>query len=265
MTFQNSGERRARSSAPRGTAALSKRAADHSAFTLHAEGGGVEPHAGEDAHSFRARSGAIASSPSRCCCCGGRRSRAPHRRVPTGFKPAPVPHRFTLHVQGGSRTRMPVAGHRGLSAACLPVPTTWTSKCPGRESNSHARRRAPASETGVSPVVPPPGRCSARGEGRTRMGREARWPLEPVCLPGVPPPERSCGGRTRTDGLRGMSPAICQLIYPAVMTTTSEGIEPPTSRTGRVRSCSTELRGQSVDSVPGGTRTPDLLVRNQAL
>jgi hypothetical protein len=23
-----------------------------------------------------------------------------------------------------------------------------------------------------------------RGEGRTRMGREARWPLEPVCLPG---------------------------------------------------------------------------------
>lgn len=61
-----------------------------------------------------------------------------------------------------------------------------------------------------------------------------------------------------------MSPAICQLIYPAV-TTTSEGIEPPTSRTGRVRSCSTELRGQSGDSVPGGTRTPDLLDRNQAL
>lgn len=66
MTFQDSGERRARSSAPRGTAALSKRAADHSAFTLRAEGGGLEPHAGEDAHSFRARSGPIARSPSRC-------------------------------------------------------------------------------------------------------------------------------------------------------------------------------------------------------
>ena len=66
MTFQNSGERRARSSAPRGTAPLSRRAVGQPAFTLHAEGGGLEPHAGEDAHSFRMRSGSIARSPSRC-------------------------------------------------------------------------------------------------------------------------------------------------------------------------------------------------------
>ena len=32
----------------------------------------------------------------------------------------------------------------------------------------------------------------------------------------VPPPEQSCGSRIRTDGLRGMSPAICHLIYPAM-------------------------------------------------
>jgi hypothetical protein len=47
------------------TAPLSRRAADQPAFTLHAEGGGLEPHAGKDAHSFRMRSGAIARSPSR--------------------------------------------------------------------------------------------------------------------------------------------------------------------------------------------------------
>lgn len=109
----------------------------------NAEGGGLEPHAREDAHSLRMRSGAIASSPSRKSH-GGRRSRTPHRRVPTGFKPAPVPHRFTLHVT-------------------------------------------------------------------------------------------NCGSRTRTDGLRGMNPAICHLIYPAMNHIKAAGIEPAISRFRRER------------------------------
>ena len=51
----------------------------------------------------------------------------------------------------------------------------------------------------------------------------------------------SCGSRIRTDGLRGMSPAICHLIYPAMNlnkdnTVFPEGIEPPTSWTATRRS-----------------------------
>ena len=138
-------------------------------------------------------------------------------------------------VQGGSRTRTPARAprfERGVST----VPATWTSQCPGRESNSHAHLERRLLRPVCLPVVPPPGReCGARGEGRTRMGREARWPLEPVCLPGGSTTRaQNCGSRIRTDGLRGMSPAICHLIYPAMNIGKAdaafpEGLEPPTS------------------------------------
>ena len=146
MTFQDSGERRARSSAPRGTAPLSRRAADQPAFTLHAEGGGLEPHAGEDAHSFRMRSDSIARSPSRrarmtaCVLAVMRRAEVSSptpggaHRVQAGAGAPPV-HPPSLSRAGVEPARP--RGHRVLSAACLPFQ--------------------------------PPGRRSAPGESRTRM------------------------------------------------------------------------------------------------
>lgn len=148
-------------------------------------------------------------------------------------------------VQGGSRTRMPAMAprfERGVST----VPATWTSQCPGRESNSHARleRRLlrPVCLRTLARVVPPPGReCGARGEGRTRMGREDRWPLEPVCLPG--------GSTTR-----------------AKLRQSDSNRRPPGYEPGDLPpDLSRDEHRQSRRSVPGGTRTPDLLVRNQAL
>ena len=92
------------------------------------------------------------------------------------------------------------------------------------------------------PVVPPPGReCGARGEGRTRMGREARWPLEPVCLPG--------GSTTR-----------------AKLRESDSNRRPPGYEPGDLPpDLSRDEHAQSRRSVSGGTRTPDLLARNQAL
>jgi hypothetical protein len=124
MTFQDSGERRARSSAPRGTAALSKRAADHSAFTLHAEGGGLEPHAGETTHSFRMRSGSIARSPSDAR--ADDRLRARGDAEGGGLEPHTFGCPPSIVVQGGSRTRTPARAprfERGVST----VSATWTS------------------------------------------------------------------------------------------------------------------------------------------
>jgi hypothetical protein len=194
MTFQDSGERRARSSAPRGTAALSKRAADHSAFTLHAEGGGLEPHAGETHTRFER---GLAPSPghlpdaraedrlrARGDAEGGGLEPHTWRCPPGSSRRRRLAGSPSIVVQGGSRTRTPARAprfERGVST----VSATWTSQCPGRESNSHARLERRLLRPVCLPVVPPPGReCGARGEGRTRMGREARWPLEPVCLPG---------------------------------------------------------------------------------
>lgn len=50
---------------------------------------------------------------------------------------------------------------RGVST----VPSTWTSKCPGRESNSQCPERTPASEAGVSTDGSTTGAnvCSGRG------------------------------------------------------------------------------------------------------
>jgi hypothetical protein len=122
------------------------------------------------------------------------------------------------------------------------VPATWTLQCPGRESNSHARLERRLLRPVCLPVVPPPGReCGARGEGRTRMGREARWPLEPVCLPG--------GFTTR-----------------AKLRESDSNRRPPGYEPGDLPpDLSRDEPVQSRRSVPGGTRTPDLLVRNQAL
>lgn len=126
-------------------------------------------------------------------------------RVQAGAGASPV-HPPSLSKAGVEPAR-PKAPRfeRGVST----VPATWTSQCPGRESNSHARLE--------------------------------RRLLRPVCLPVVPPPGRDCGSRIRTDGLRGMSPAICHLIYPAINlnkdnTVLPEGIEPPTSWTATRRS-----------------------------
>lgn len=76
---------------------------------------------------------------------------------------------------------------------------------------------------------------------------ELAWAAKPAGLSsqcvyrGIPPPERSCGSRIRTDGLRGMSPAICHLIYPAMNIGKAdaafpEGLEPPTSWSATRRS-----------------------------
>lgn len=48
-------------------------------------------------------------------------------------------------------------------------------------------------------------------------------------------PAPNCGSRTRTDGLRGMNPAICHLIYPATHHIKAAGIEPAISRFRRER------------------------------
>ncbi len=104
-----------------------------------AEGGGLEPH------TWRCPPGSS-------------------RRRPLAGSPSIV-------VQGGSRTRTPARAPR-FERGVSPVPATWTSQCPGRESNSHARLERRLLRPVCLPVVPPPGReCGARGEGRTRMGR----------------------------------------------------------------------------------------------
>lgn len=147
----------------------------------------------------------------------------------------------SIVVQGGNRTRTPARAprfERGVST----VPSTWTSQCPGRESNSHARLERRLLRPVCLPVVPPPGReRGARGEGRTRMGREARWPLEPVCLPG----NSTTRAKLRESDSNRRPPGY------------EPGDLPP--------DLSRDEHRQSRRSVPGGTRTPDLLVRNQAL
>jgi hypothetical protein len=141
-----------------------------------AEGGGLEPH------TWRCRPGSsrrrrLAGSPS-------------------------------IVVHGGSRTRTPERAprfERGVST----VPATWTSQCPGRESNSHAQIE--------------------------------RRLLRPVCLPVVPPPGRELRESDSNRRPPGYEPG---------------DLPPDLSRDELV---------QRQHSVPGGTRTPALLVRNQAL
>lgn len=90
-----------------------------------AEGGGLEPH------TWRCPPGSS------------------RRRRPAGSP--------SIVVQGGSRTRTPLKAprfERGVST----VPATWTSQCPGRESNSHARLERQLLRLVCLPVVPPPGR-----------------------------------------------------------------------------------------------------------
>ena len=82
--------------------------------------------------------------------------------------------------------------------------------CSGRGTNSHGPRSPLASRASVS-------------TGRFHH------------------PSLSCGSRIRTDGLRGMSPAICHLIYPAMNLCKAdaafpEGLEPPTSWSATRRS-----------------------------
>lgn len=173
-----------------------------------AEGGGLEPHAGEDAHSLRMRSGAIARSPSndsQHTAEGG--GLEPHtakcppgssrRRCPTG-SPSMCP---------GRESNPHARRHRVLSAACLPF-HHLDVVCPGRESNSHALLE--------------------------------RQLLRLVCLPVVPPPGHECSGRESN----------------------SHGPQSPLASRASV---STGRFHHPSKSVPGGTRTPDLLVRNQAL
>ncbi len=130
-----------------------------------------------------------------------------------------------------------------MSAACLPFQPPWTSQCPGRESNSHARLERRLLRPVCLPVVPPPGReCVCSGRGSNSHG--PRSPLASrasVSTGRFHHPSLSCGSRIRTDGLRGMSPAICHLIYPAMNlykdnTAFPEGLEPPPSWSATRRS-----------------------------
>lgn len=150
-----------------------------------------------------------------------------HTRFERGL--APSPGHLPVAAEGG--------GLEPHTWRCRPGSSRRLAGSPGVEP---ARPRAPRFERGVS-TVPATWTSQCLGRESNSHARLARPLLRPVCLPG--------GSTTR-----------------AKLRESDSNRRPPGYEPGDLPpDLSRDEPVQSRRSVPGGTRTPDLLVRNQAL